>query len=294
MHTGRTQFNFYRIKSLPACNAPGLDIQSFDRNIAIQAQQNITEFIIGCIDQDYYVQLYVDEFFIPDRGSYRRRHFIHEILIFGYDGKDQSYDIIGYRRNGDYSSSQVTFSELEQALRSAEQNMDLNYMSYISLFKYKPDVDFDFDVRLVAEQIDDYLCARNTSRRFRLIVKPEVGLYGMDTYESLKDYLQFLRDHHDYADIRPLHILWEHKKCMRLRIQYLETHNYLDASDHFSRRYAQIEQESGTLRMMMLKFKRKGDRALLERIIVNLERISSEESVQLPRIVDALGKRDHA
>jgi len=41
-----------------------------------------------------------------------------------------------------------------------------------------------------------------------------------------------------------LRVLWEHKKVMRGRIEYMEQHGYLDRGDGLSIRYGGIEEKA--------------------------------------------------
>ena len=57
----------------------------------------------------------MDEFYLPGRTSYRRRHFLHSLLVHGYDRARSLFRVAGYLPNGEYGSSEVTFAELEAA-----------------------------------------------------------------------------------------------------------------------------------------------------------------------------------
>lgn len=52
---------------------------------------------------------------MPDRPHYQRHHFIHEVLVSGYDTEDRTFVLSGFDEQGGYAVSRVPFAVLERA-----------------------------------------------------------------------------------------------------------------------------------------------------------------------------------
>ena len=284
-HNRTAKFNFYRRPDQRISFSPHLKVQFLERDLIFKTSKDIMPFLIACIDKSYYVQPTVDEYFLPDSPAYQKRHFVHETLIYGYD--NQTFCGIGYNKYGDYAAYHVGFSELKQAIMHADLTGHYD-PDGLRLFKYDPHVQYDFDIHLVREQLTDFLYARNTSERFRMVANPSDGAYGFATYPRLKSYVESFLVPPFSFDIRPVHILWEHKKCMFSRLKYMETRGYLKVKDRFSVQYDELTQKIGMLRMMLLKFKKTRHEALIHRVLSNLDEIADMEQSLLQDLLKKL------
>lgn len=279
------KFNFYRRPDQRVSFSPYLKVQLLDRDLIFKSPTDILPFIVACIDKGYYIQPTVDEYFLPDSAVYQKRHLVHETLIYGYD--KQTFVGIGYNKNGDYASYHIMFSELEQAIVHADLTGHYD-PDGLRLFKYDSQARYDFDIYLVREQFTNLLHSRNTSYRFRMVANPADGAYGLATYPCLKSYIEsFLYSPFSF-DIRPAHILWEHKKCMVNRLKYMEDHGYLKSEDGFSVQYEELARKTGMLRMMLLKFKITRSPDLIHRVLSNLDDIEEVEQSLLQDLVKRL------
>lgn len=279
------KFNFYRRPDQRVSFSPYLKVQILNRDLLFKSPTDIVPFIIACIEEGYYVQLTVDEYFLPDSAAYQKRSLVHETLIYGYD--KQTFVGIGYNKNGDYAAYPIAFAELEQAVVHADLTGHYD-PDGLRLFKYDPQAEYDFDIHLVREHLEDFLFAKNTSQRFRMLANPTDGAYGLATYECLKHYIKSFLVPPFSFDIRPAHILWEHKKCMVDRLKYMETQGYLKSEGGFSVQYEALARKTGMLRMMLLKFKITRSPDLIHRVLSNLDDIGEAEQSLLQDLVKKL------
>ena len=279
------KFNFYRRPDQRVSFSPYLKVQILDRDLIFKSPTDILPFVVACIDKGYYIQPTVDEYFLPDSAAYQKRHLVHETLIYGYD--KQTFVGIGYNKNGDYASCHIMFSELEQAIVHADLTGHYD-PDGLRLFKYDSHVRYDFDIHLVREHLEDFLFSKNTSHRFRLLANPTDGAYGLATYECLKHYINSFLVPPFSFDIRPMHILWEHKKCMAYRLNYMEAQGYLKSEDGFFIQYDEVTRKIGVLRMMLLKFRKTRSPALIHRVCLHLDAIAEVEKRLLQNLLDNL------
>ena len=182
---------------------PFLDTQWIGRSL-IGSPGRVVPFLIGSIDDGYYARMTVDEFYLPGRSSYRRRHFLHSLLVHGYDRGRGLFRVAGYLENGEYGSSQVTFTELEAAfavgLEPLEEGecgdknegkpprydgvgsrADLRRCIYskqpsnvesnrVWLVRYNREARFELDFLAALEIIEDYANSAPTPSRFASIL----------------------------------------------------------------------------------------------------------------------------
>lgn len=284
-HSRTMKFNFYRSPDQRFTISPYLKVQILNRDLVFKSPTDIVPFIIACIDKGYYVRLTVDEYFLPDSPAYRKRQFIHETLIYGYN--KQTFIGIGYNKQGDYAAYPIAFSELKQAVLHA--NLTGHYdPDGLRLFQYDPHAKYDFDIHLVREHLADLLYACNTSERFRMLANPTDGAYGLATYDCLKHFLASFLSPPFSSDIRPVHILWEHKKCMVERLKYMEMHGYIKLEDGFSVQCDELARKTGMIRMMLLKFRKTRNQDLIRRMCSHLDVLAEEERGLLQDLLDTL------
>ncbi|MBT3274718.1 MAG: hypothetical protein HN368_16285 [Spirochaetales bacterium] len=282
---------------------PLLDTQLFDRSVLEKiGPASLSKFLMRCLDDELYVRLYVDEFFIPDRSAYKRAYMPHRLLLFGYDRCLSCFDTIGFLKNGRYAVSQVHSADLERAFYSTrlmeeiherergERDPALGNLAEIWLARLKPGRQCQFDLQLVIEQLVDYLSSKNTAMRFRMLDTSYYGQEGsgMDVYGCIRRRLEYSLEHPDFCDFISLHILWEHKKCMLLRIRYMEEHRYLDPGDLLYEAYRNIESQAQILRMMILRFQIQRDRRIIERLIRRLDQCSQMEGAFLRKLLEKI------
>lgn len=97
------------------------------------------------ISQNKYVVCCVDEYYIPNREAYRQYHFIHNLIIYGYDDVEKIFYVAGYDEEGKYASQKVTYKEIKQASPSK-----------ISMLGFRKDLDYELAIGYIDRQIRQY------------------------------------------------------------------------------------------------------------------------------------------
>lgn len=281
----KRKFNFYRP---PDCDGvPGIGLSVTRLNRAIVLSDGLMPFIWRALEAERYVQVCVDEFYIPGKGAFQKRHLLHELFVYGGDVKGGFVETLGFLANGDFGVLRVSCDDLQRAFDAVECNNKYD-PDGIRLFYWDVAVPIRFDILNVLDGLEDYVFSRNTSERFRLLSAPIDGVFGLATYRCLIDACAQLFYHPHWYDIRPLHILWEHKVCMLQRIRYLEQEGHLDGTDGFGNVYATIEKRARMIRMMMLKLRVSRDVSILKRIVQSLEQLAQEEGQILTCLLETL------
>ena len=248
---------FYREFS----TCPLLESNRVDRRLAGGTPDEVTGFVLECLERDYYVQLDVDYFYIPRGVYYQRVHFLHELLLSGFDKSQRTLTASGYGSDGSHVRFSVGFAEFEQALSTAFSSEDgLDWLQdkvenpQVVLYHYRPSVECAFDLVQAREELTDLYQSRNTSTRLRILAEPRDSSdrWGMDTYQ----FLAGLLDEPETAEndlLISLRIFWEHKKCMAARLDYMEGQCLLPKEVSLARRYSDIARRANHIRMVVLR-----------------------------------------
>lgn len=252
---------------------------------------NFIEFLIDCINSDYYIYTSVNEFYIPNTSSYQKRFFPHAILIYGYDYEKEVFNVGGFVKEdvgSKFSKFNVSFEELERAYKTLEGIDSDSYLNRFYLMKINPLRTFTFDPIHVKDLITDYLNSENTSERLRGFYNPNTDFhYGMKIYDNLK--LYYSLENIEDSDIRPLHILWEHKRLMLTRIKYMLDHNYIK-EDTCYENYHNVERNAAICRNIYLKYKVTDDKKMVSKLLSYLDDILKEEKTILQQLLEEMNR----
>ncbi|MFF2885484.1 hypothetical protein [Paenibacillus sp. NPDC057967] len=279
-------FTFYPIH-------PWLFSQVIKKDLINGMTNNITEFVIQCIDLGYYVDIHLDQYYLPKDDEYGAEpvHFYHDTLIFGYDREQRTFDILGYTPF--FRAETVSFEQLDQAYRNCPVE---RWYSVFYLYSYKPMPDArrsreGLDVPLIRDSLESYLGSPNISRQFAMIEFEHRDLvYGMETYS-------YLRKNYGtgeyWGDIRPMYALWEHKKCMLQRMEVLHERGYLSGKGYewCKKEYEDIKHLSELLKQAQLKSLMLEDFTLIEKKFDSLmAEIEEREGHALERLLQELNE----
>ena len=258
---------------------PLLKVASLDQDLATNlCRSDIVRFLIDCLDADYYVKLEVDYFFLPPMAGYRQHHFTHPVLVFGYDAAAQTFYIRCYDSRGQFAPHQVAFSEIEAAQEiSAAKRPTILYKYHIPV---EPEFQCSFDLDLVVQFMSDYLDSRDSSARFR-VIKDYGNVWGLEVYDWLSEQIdELLRQ--DVGSIssnltNSFRLLWEHKKCMVARIQYMCNEGYLSEAPASYEVFSEIERKMSSIRLAMLRWESRGGTQTLESVKFWIQEIAELE-----------------
>jgi hypothetical protein len=275
-------FNFY-------INNPWLFSQVIRKDIINTFSEHITNFIIQSIDLGYYVDIHLDQFYIPGLRGYQAFHFNHDNLIFGYNLLDRTFDAMGYKPA--YSDLKITFDDFEIAYRHCPVELWYKVIYLYHYEKIRPGSQGDvyrFNMDLFVDSIKDYLFSKNSSEKFAMfdIVNPE-NAFGIEIYKYLTINLQ---SGNYWRDIRPLHILWEHKKCMLNKIEYLHKmkHITVHSFETIYAKYCVILKFTEILRQKQLKFMRSNQQNALDGLFAYLDEIAEKENQVLHELIECI------
>lgn len=263
---------------------PILDFQAYKKEIMKFGNINIHRFIKDCIDNHTYFYSSFDEFYVPHRFSYGSNHFCHDFLIYGYDEANKEYILIGFDEKRLYRTTTITFSQFEKAFFS-----DISMHEYVHLLKINKSVKYNFNIKLVYELLEDYLYRKNTSERYANSAYGTVitdRYWGLDVYKRQREYFNSLINGDGWYDIRPLHILYEHKKCMVSRLEYMGKNNHIRDCSYLIDGYKDLEDKSIVMRNLQIKYSATSDKRYLSSIVDMLAEIEQKEEELLEILIE--------
>lgn len=231
----------------------------------------INPIIRNMIDEGYYVMFTgVDDYYVEGKSWYKKRHFIHDGTICGYNQIDKTYCIYAYDSNWVYRKFWTPQKGFNQGRESA---MKKGVCGTLCAIKPKQDR-VEFSLETAIEGLRDYL-----DSDFEKYPKEGDGnIRGIVVHEYIAMYLDKLMDGsipYERMDWRVFRMIWEHKKFMLERIEKLE--QCLQLGTKTSEKYQELVFEADNMRMLYAAYHAKRRDALLPIIKKKLLRLMEQE-----------------
>ncbi len=191
---------------------------------------DIHTYIKNNIEKEYYLYFQVDWYYIPNRTPYNKEHFLHDLMVHGYDNTRQIYYVSGYDIEGTYRESEVTFDAFEQAFKNnLVDKIEESWADRIFLFQYDDKAEYKFNYELVKLQIKDYLNSENSFEKYNRFIDFDYSRErGINVYDIISKYLSLVKKgdfklygFYESLDQRVFKICYEHKNIMLQRLNYI-------------------------------------------------------------------------
>ncbi|MBJ6360481.1 hypothetical protein JFN88_03975 [Paenibacillus sp. MAHUQ-46] len=250
-------------------------------------QIDILDFIRESIDTGYYVHLNIDESVIPESPGYKKGPFFHPIFIYGYNNVERKFKVGGFFNQRKYQFIETDYKLIKQGYDKAIADQNNLWINRLQLYKINPSANFLFDIECVLEGLTEYYFSVPSDRKVKHFENPDTtAVFGLRTYDSLKEYIGTIALKDLFIDIRPFHVIWEHKKVMISRLEYMS--NMEPNLNLYIEAYDKLGTDALIMRNMALKFNITEDTRLLEQLLVNLNNIQLKEKelleIMLPEI----------
>ncbi|MEC5387810.1 hypothetical protein VVD49_18910 [Uliginosibacterium sp. H3] len=222
---------------------------------------SIAEYVVTKLQQDFYVETFVDEFYISALFNGGTTHFGHRLLVYGYDDERRTFNIIGFDKNSQYRQLECSYAELDAGFVHSVPHIAGRTRFFKPSADSRPPARFDPERFLPV--LAEYLSSTNTllNPDLRGDLKPNTDLwYGLKTYEFLQQYLTRWIDARNRdvpmgLDFRGFHIFWEHKKCMNQRARWLAAQGYA-VSQSMLDRFSQVQTSAESARNLVVMCRR--------------------------------------
>lgn len=284
--TGEDSLINYTFPDAPEAVCPWLEVRHVPRT---SITGNIVPWLQERLLEGYYVYLFLNTFHLPSYLAYRERPYAHDPLIVGFDSNASTFAIRDFHSSSHsylkYETFNVDFTALEKSYSDMSEDMDK--LAGVQLLRKNPNCTFQFDAKLAARSIEDYLESRcSYTKRHNWLTTP-VFSYGIQIYSHLTDHLRFVAEGKTPADFRLLHVFHDHKLLMRHRLHFM-AHNKHLIPERLAANYDGILTTSLHLRSIALKYYLTQDTTLLQKCDQLLHDLKNKEQQTLSAVVDAL------
>lgn len=260
------------------------------------------------IDSENYLHIWVDEYEIPYSIRYKKHHFIHPIMVYGYNRIDRKIKAVFFDIMRGQSFVEINYSSIGDAVRNigeycCDGGDDTAYNSTIVSCKPSMYMKGTFHLDYFVEQLKNYACC-TTDAGMEWYALARSGLfdsnstiYGIQIYKQIINYLQLpeIRVHLEY---KMLHDFVVHKKLLLERFNFISTifttsQKFVKLLERFKSNYEALE------RMRLLNIKKqikKGsmpatlclDSEFISSLIEVLKSCYATEMEIIPKILDEL------
>lgn len=252
---------------------------------------DIHELIRYFIDNNKYILLFVNEYYLPECRMGGVHHFLHEQLIYGYCEANQIYYAVGIDKKGHYTLLEHSFSDIETSYEKGygcNTHGNINWAKENRLISLEaPDnlYDYPLDKKYYAEKILNYLSGKLDAKRdYFLSAKIKRYFYGLSYYDIIVD--EFDED----ALFMHINHLRDHKYMLRNSLQVYA--NYENNKEAFvlAEEFNQVFVSISTLRNNIYKNQLRSRKNKLEDLIDVIPPIKAREYDLLSRYAEILLK----
>ncbi len=266
-------------------NVPCIEYQIIKRVDFLNNSQGIVSQINNFLAKDWYIYSIFDEFFVPDRISYRSKHNLHDFLLFGTDLTEEYYTILGYGKNSILDESTISFRGFVDAFES-QFNDSIND---VNIYRINKTYKSEFNLKQVYELLCEYLKSQSSSHLYKYNVPfNDSKIYGFEVYDFVIRYFQSLAQDAENSDIRPLCILYEHKSCMVMRLEYMLKNSHINISQDLLDMFIEIKAEMLKIRNMQIAINFVKGLYKYETIIFALEKIKNIERIAIEYLLNEI------
>lgn len=253
------------------------------------------EFFANQIRSGYYCVVFLDESKLSRAASYQKGPFPHHLFLYGFDGEEQIFYASMFDHTGVYRNVQIPFQEFLEAVQSMRHLLQDNLMAdhHTYFYKYEPHDSYAFDKMAAIDQLRDYLNGETHLNRMNYNFDHREA-FGINVYSYLQMYFDAVESNDprlgERNDVRHLHVLWEHKRMMSERIEYLVKAGIIPYDEELVEGYRVITKRAMNLRDQYIRHEIREDKKVFEKLKLRFDQFRNEESVLLNKLITWLEK----
>lgn len=241
-------------------------------------EKDIVKFIINKINEGGYVIIYVDEYYLHKKASYMSKHFLHQLMVYGYSNQTETFMTVAFNEENDFTSDEYTYETLNQSYELGKKYYQSSPVwvlnETVEIIKLKQNINtYKFKLELFLEDLKLYLSGNGDYSMIRpnnLEANGRQASFNFKVYDELSFNINNLIQGKKTMDFRYMHLLFEHKSIMYKRLEYIASH--FKASDTLMmliKEYSKVEENALFARNLYIKYD-----ALIELKSVNKSNIN--------------------
>ncbi len=196
---------------------------------ALSNEKDILGFIINKINMGYYVIIFIDEYYLPRKPSYMSDHFMHQLMIYGYNNVTQIFKTIAFDENKEFRTDDYSYEQIEQAYHVGKNYYDSSPVwvlnETVEIIRLKDITkSYRFDMDLFLKDLNIYLSGQGEYSKIRpnnLKTNGSQASFNFKIFDELDLHLNDLIKGKYTMDFRYMHLLYEHKYVMLKRLEYI-------------------------------------------------------------------------
>lgn len=262
------------------------------KTIYYQYSFQIKDVLKHYLNQNKYVWLYLDQFYIPQSSYYQKIHKEHSVLVYGYDDATNIFYIGDNLDKGKFITAVITY---EQLIEAWESELCEHFRRLFRVMNRK-EGEYELNTTHLKHQIEGYLSSSMITDGIYWDQIPVDGphtyvqnikywIFGQEVYSYIQQLIQQEKERKGTGrlDVRIPHLLWEHKKCMLERINYLNLGMY----DFYSE-YENVVNTSLYIRNLTIKYNLTKNESILDKIVTSISEVVRTEEIALRKLVELL------
>jgi len=260
-----------------------------DRIVFDSHINSFSDFIITSIDNGYCFETIIDNYYLPCSTKYKKDHYYHSTLIYGYDSSSDTVYLADFLENGKYVTNHCNFDEINRGYASVPIMSDIipSWMKLTFMKKYV-EANYKVNVQLLYRFLSDYILSRDSFDKYKYSFSHgnRKLYFGIDSYMALVKHCLSNKD----LDIISFHVMYDHKVAMKLRCQYLHKEGLLTES-FFEDNLVSIDLLISNIlkiRNMAIKFTITENKKIMSRIIELLYEYQLSDLAIHKKIIDNL------
>lgn len=261
--------------------------------------KNVINMIKEAILNENYVTFFLDEFYLKSSKAYNSRHNPGEVFIYGYDDVKKIMYSVGFNEKSTYGKVEFEYDMVTAAHNSLLNNQEIfrkmpvwvEWYAFGELsFLKEPHIDVNENyIMSLITSISDYSYSVQRNDLLRKEIKEEYGedaVFGLNTQKVYIDNLYLLLEDKCYIDYRHIHLIYEHKKMMLNKLEYISNLKCCDIDDELNR-YKKLVHEVNLARTLYLKglisqkscsfYEQLCDKSIIKKIIQIMENLVKSE-----------------
>jgi len=218
----------------------------------------IIDEMIGHIDNQNYLYCNLDTYYITEKYDSGKRHYWHDLLIYGYDKSQKHFLCLTYDQTRHLNKIKMTFDEFKTGLYSEYLEPILDNISLCKVKKGEIKLDpqriklellcycyiYHTDT-ITLHYIREYI-AKSTDSQFFFDY-----IFGHECQYYFRVYCEYIRDKKLKADLRVCRLFWEYKVLMLERFKALN--ELYDLSEEIEQ-YSKIVNSANIIFNSILKY----------------------------------------
>jgi hypothetical protein len=231
----------------------------------------LQEAILELINAEYYMYFYADYYYIPGSQYYKKKHYFHELFVYGYDLLHNKVYLGDNVIQGRFTQYECRFQDIEMAFWCVLEGQE--YMHNIYLIRPKEEAKGVVDTQVIKNELENYLYSQKDSR----YVEQQKCSYGFQAIDYIYEECVKAAENGTFMDYRPFHLLYEHAFLMELRVKYMMKEGVMTLNNPLLLNYKMLKNEYSILRNMVIKYDLELKKESIEKIIYHFGSVIRKE-----------------